>query len=619
MFTAEKNAAFVLGAALLIGGCGGGGGSNDSAAVETAPAQAPITSSASSSGSTAVFVKEGVSHAVTPGASASAGGVVNLVRLPNSGSLVAALTETQVSTTPITVSLQEVSGTAIDASHDIGLAYNYKEGQVSFFSVSTRTETATYDTATSHELQFSGGGGKIVGAVMNPATQTAILATADGFEIVDYRNPSAPVKTREIPSLAINRTDGIEINENFAFHPALTVAGTTVDLILSGGRYDEAGLFPNDISLGNSLEFADANTGTVYRPDASTGALFVHASYVDAISVDMNYHVAVLAPEYSSEKVLVDLNQLQLDAASKTFSLPATAVAVIDTGAGTFKFTNIAIESANHLVMMGEGYNGEKLLVAELANPSVKLGFNAITSQPIPMPSSADNTGAAVHWAGSGDPHGAGAYVTATDHPTKPSTSIGLWASGDGQHIAVIDLRRVLDGQQVSGTSYDPTGGTPADISYIKVSEQTKSDTTTGGRVTANGGTLAFTGQVPTGFASPIEFVTAVTDPSPDGTNYAWLSEVDPTTDSAVAIILNTTNGGVTESVSIIFYDQIGVSTTSIAFAGFFSADCAAVTCPVVDTSNKTVSFDDLPLTADALLAARQTTGTITLSGSLSY
>lgn len=139
---------------------------------------------------------------------------------------------------PITVSLETVSGTVVDAQREIGLTYNYSEDNEAFFNVADRRETAGYALDTANDLFFSGGDGKIVGAVMNSANQTVILATADGYEIVDYSTPIASTKLPEIPSVAVVGAAGIEVNENFGFHPALSVDDTSVDLILSGSRYD---------------------------------------------------------------------------------------------------------------------------------------------------------------------------------------------------------------------------------------------------------------------------------------------------------------------------------------------------------------------------------------------
>lgn len=85
------------------------------------------------------------------------------------------------------------------------------------------------------------------------------------------------------------------------------------------------------------------------------------------------------------------------------------------------------------------------------------------------MPNAADNTGASIVWAGGGDPHGAGAYITPADHPTQPNRSLALWASLLGTHVAIIDLQGVLDGVTTGGANYNPVTTTPKDIAYFAI------------------------------------------------------------------------------------------------------------------------------------------------------
>ena len=441
-------------------GCSSGGGGG--AAPPTTPPSSPaITSSGTSSGSTAVFVDEvtGVSRAATPG---SAGGgisgqaTVALLTLPTVGNVVGAVTELQ--TDEITTSLTSISGTTVDPAHDIGMAFDYNNANVSFFQISTLTEVAFFDTGVTSTIFFSGGGGKIVGAIMNPDTQTVIIATADGYKVIDYSTPAMPAESFTIPNY-MSDPSGIELNENFGFHPALEITGDgTRDLILSGGMGD-GGV--------NSLELADSRTGDVFKPDAATQALFTHSSYIDAVSVDVNYHVAVLAPEFDTKTVLVDLSKLSLDTGADTFSLPPSAVNEVDIGA--FEMTNISVESSSHLVMLGEGYGGTKFLVGELNDPAGAsgLGFARLLDTPVQMPSSTSGS-----WSGSRDPHGTGAYVTGVNHDTKPSTAMGVWAGTLGYGnpaIAVIDLDAVLTGALADPAGYDPTAATPYDIGYFEI------------------------------------------------------------------------------------------------------------------------------------------------------
>ena len=449
----------------FLASCGGGGGGDDDDGDSETPS---LGSSATGSGSTGVFTNDGAVYALTPGGTGGgAGGTVSLLSIPNVGVAVGLTTVTQISSTPIDTSLMEISGTSVDPAHDIGLAYHYYDNNISFFKLSTATEITTYDTQTVNTISYSGASfATIVGAIMNPDNQTAIIATADGFEIVDYSNPSSPVKVREIPSFNSDpeNPQAIEINENFGFHPALPVSGNSVAMIVSGGRCDECDFFGV-----NSMELANANTGKVYKPDAATQALFTHASYIDAVSIDTNYNVAVLAPEFAYENVLVDLNHLTLNEAEGTYTLPAGAVATIEIAG--FEYTNISVESSNHLVMLGRGYGGATLLVGELENPSVNLGYKRLTTDVVPMPFDVDNNDQEVLWSGSLDPHGTGAYLTPSDHPTLPNTSMGLWAGGSQTHIAIINLENVLAGQLAEGAAYDPTDTSngPKDIAYFAI------------------------------------------------------------------------------------------------------------------------------------------------------
>ncbi|HET6369693.1 MAG TPA: hypothetical protein VFG95_00755, partial [Nitrospiria bacterium] len=366
-----------------------------------------------------------------------------------------AITVTQVTSTPIATSLSEVNGTSVDPIHDVGMAFGYQEGKISLFKLSTKSEVGTYDTMTNNGLDFSGASGvKIAGAIMNPANQTVILATADGFEIANYTNPAAVSKVREIPSLAVDSTHGVEIMENFAFDPALPVGGTNHAMIITGG---------NQNNTSPIMVLVDADTGKVYNPDSAAASLFSKEDYIDSAGVDTNYHVAVLADE-GTGTTFVDLNKLTLDDTAGTYSLPNNAVLRTTS---YVKYDNLGVESTHHLVMMGQGYGGTSLVAGLLKDPALGLGFSKETI--VDMPSGVDDKGDTVTWSGAGDPHGAGAYITPSNHPTYTTpTSLGLWLNDTGDHIAIIDLQGVLDGT-LSGGGYDPETTTPKDISYFKI------------------------------------------------------------------------------------------------------------------------------------------------------
>jgi hypothetical protein len=433
----------------VLAACGGGG-SDTPAAVTPAPV---ATSASSTSGAIGAFTKDGATYSLTPGSTGSAGaGTANLLTFPNTGNLIGAITVAQLQKTPIQTSLKTaygtpapISGTAVDPGNDVGMAFNYNISKISLFRLSTATEISTYDAKTTGGLSYSGASNvAISGAVMDATKKLIILATADGFQMVDYSNVNAPTLVKTIPSLAKSATAGVEIMENFAYDSMLASGPT----IITGGS--ENG--------GPVMVLANPVTGAVYKPDAATALLFKISDYIDSAAVDTTYHVAILADE-STGTTFVDLNQLTLNAAAGTYSLPAKAVSRIIT---YYKMDNLGIESTNHLVMMGEGYGGSTIVVAELANPAVKLGFAKEVK--FSMPSGKDDQAvpATVYWSGGGDPHAAGAYLD------SKGTSRGLWMSNDGTHIANIDLRKVLDGALAS-SSYNPLTTAPQDIVYFKI------------------------------------------------------------------------------------------------------------------------------------------------------
>jgi hypothetical protein len=393
-----------------------------------------------------------------------------VVTFPNSGLAVGAITVNQVQTRLIKTSLNQISGTSVDPEHDVGIAFGSNSGRVSFFALSTATEVGTYDTLTTSTVNtlsfFSAADVKVAGAIMNPANQTVVLSTADGLEIVDYADPAAPVLVRSIPSLAVDPINGVEIMANFGFDPAVPIAGTDRALIITGGN--QSGSNP-------VMTLVDADTGTVYRPDAATSSLIIvdpgppapnDAYFIDAAAVDTEYHVAVLA-DRGAGTTFVDLNQLTLDETAGTYTLPSAAVHRITTYFGR---SYLAIESTNHLVMMGGRCDAVGVVVGQLSDPASALGFSreAFLRE---LPAAFDNLGTMVNgWFGAcEEPHAIGAYLTPPEHPVYSTpTSLGLWLNDALDHVAVIDIQGVLDGL-LSGASYVPTLTTPPDIAYFDI------------------------------------------------------------------------------------------------------------------------------------------------------
>lgn len=407
-----------------------------------------LGSSATSSGSTAIFTKDGATVSLTP---SGAGGGVKLVSFPNSGISVAVVTVTQVTVEGITTSLPHVDGVSVDPASNVGVAFGFLDGRISIFNTATKTEITTYDTQTTQTMGFSGASRvKISGIIMDVSRKQILIASADGYEIVDYSNPANPNKVREIPSKFIDAANGVGIAENFGYHPGVTIGGVQYRLILTG-EYS---------SSSNHFELVDVDSGKIYKPDSPADLLFSGAD-IDSIAVDSTYHVALLADE-GQGTYFVDLTKLTLDSGAGKFAIPPTAFRKITTYT---KMDNLGIESSTHLVMMGRGFGGTDVVVAKLQDPSIALGF--VREALLPMPSATDDKGTQVSWFGGQDPHTAGAFLTDGLHPSAPNAALGFWVSSDQKHIATINLQKVLDGKLANPNGYDPTASTPRDIGYF--------------------------------------------------------------------------------------------------------------------------------------------------------
>ncbi len=408
-----------------------------------------LGSSASASGSTGLFTQDGATFALTP---AAGGSGVKLVSFPNTGSAVGVVTVSAVTARTIVTTLGAVDGVSVDPSSDLGVAFSFHDGKISVIRLSTATEIGTYDTSTVKTMNFSGASSvKISGIVMDTSTKRLVIATADGFEIVDYSSPLSLTKIREVSSVFVDPANGVGIAENFAYDPNVNIGGTSRAMILTGEYLGAA----------NYFELVDASSGKIYKPDAATDTLF-NSPFIDALAVDTAYHVAVFADE-GTGTYFVNLAQVVLNEGTSTFSVPATAFAKIST---YDEFDNLGIDNVSHLLMMGRGFGGNPVVVAKLKDPGVGLGFEKEVQ--LPMPTAADDTGASVSWAGGLDPHTAGAFRTDTSHPTLPNTAMGFWVSRDRSHVAFINLQKVLDGK-LANPAYDPSATTPKDIAYFAI------------------------------------------------------------------------------------------------------------------------------------------------------
>ena len=310
--------------------------------------------------------------------------------------------------------------------------------------------------------------------------------------------------------------------------------------------------------------------------------------------------MAILADE-GTGTTFVDLTKLTLNDTDGTYTLPASAVAYIDTYQ---KYDNLGIESTNHLVMMGKGYGGTSFVVAKLKDPAVGLGFDQ--EAVVDMPVGSDDQGNSVTWSGGLDPHASGAYITPSDHPTYTTpTSLGFWMNNSGDHVAIIDLQGVLDGV-LSSSAYDPEATTPLDIAYFSIPNSSAGG---GGSSTSVSGSVAITNAAPASGNQTLSGTDLVVTDLSTGIQHSIL--IYSTTVTAASIAVAETGGQYTVAYS--FEDSGNLMEVGCGSTLYSVTTCAGVN---LDTGSKTVSFSNTILGAMTI----NPTGTAaTLNGTLNY
>ncbi len=523
---------------------------------------ASLTSSASASGGFGAFTN--LSGEAELAAPTSGGGY--LVTFPTTGAYSIAATVSTAQFTPINLPIFKannipMNGSGVDTADNIGVAYSYNSNYIPFFyltgtnagyqygdSSSNLTSTVGYYTCGTNAscagtLGFSGATPTIGGVVMDPASEVAIASTYGGYDIINYApllstTPSAPVHVMTIPSYASTEalstplSYGIGMVENFAFDPNLTIGSTTYQAILGdAGSEGSAFGYPNT-GDGNILEIAvfnpSAKTYTIYKPDPATQTTITSVlkadgvstlpPEVDQIAIDTGYQIAVLGDENQYHTILINLNDLTLTPPSSptsasqtdgTYSLPANAIyAYENAGSGTsyFGLDNVAVESTNHIVMIGsggfEGLNLTELMVGQLENPSSTscpaataaapsngvngscLGFTSASYVTMPdygytasgvtqsnidscngtgLGCSSISSPAGQTWDAWGDPHEIGAFSPIVSSGSSPSYA--LWGSNSENFIGVLNLTELL----ANPTAYYDTTTSAYNVIYQEI------------------------------------------------------------------------------------------------------------------------------------------------------
>ena len=468
---AGSAAGYVLVATFLLGftSCGGGGASG----APGSPSTAVSDSTEASSGSLGVFLSSGNATVAAPTVTISSPGSgggnstvtssskAYLITLPNAQN-------SSPSYTAISCSgMSAIGGINLDTQHSVGVAFDTTSPTLEFFTFTggsppSVSSTCYYFTLSgSSPIVTSAGQTSVGGVVMDPSIQTAIVETGSGFQFVDYSNPSHPGSSSypRIPPYSSSSPGGIDLVENFAYDPYLIVGGVSYKMILSGSgavSYSQAD------SDGNLLELADIETGTIYRPDGPTQAVFSAGRNglctADAIGIDTDYQVAIIGCEYdafskpsypsvfSPVTILVNLNDLVLNASLGTYSLPLSAVVSVTLTNSPPPQNNIFVDSVNHIVMWGSGgdwgnSSANDFSVAKLSDPFTSFG-SGIVGGTATLSSLVPPSGGS--WVGYGYPHGSAMYVDSSGN------SVALWMNHAANLLAMVKANEILAGANPS-------------------------------------------------------------------------------------------------------------------------------------------------------------------------
>jgi hypothetical protein len=481
----------LFGAIFLLGftSCGGGGGGGGAGGGATS-STAVSNSTEASSGSLGVFISNGNATVAAPtssssGTSGNSSGITssNTAYLVNLSSAPASSAYTSISCNGVSA----IGGINLDTQHSVGVAFDITSYSLGFFTFTdsspiTVSSCSSITLSGSSQIVTSAGSTDVGGVVMDPSIQTAIVETGSGFQFVDYSNPQSPALStvyHTIPPYMASG-EGIDLVENFAYDPYLVVGGVSYKMILSGSGEVS---YSQGKSDGFLLEFADIQTGIIYRPDSNTAAIFPTSTSngcsADAIGVDTSYQVAIIGCEYdglskpnvetspSLVTVLVNLNALVLHASSGTYSLPSTAVSIVTLTQSAPPQNNIFVDSVNHIVMWGAGgdwgSSGSSFSVARLSDPFTSFGNGIVggAATPATMPAfSSSNTDLCSlpgctssssypsSWDGYGYPHGSAMYVDSSGN------SVALWMNQSASFLAMVKANEFLTGIPSNGVTY---------------------------------------------------------------------------------------------------------------------------------------------------------------------
>jgi IPT/TIG domain len=368
---------------------------------------AVVASYGTSSGSTAVIAGDVggklVDKAYVPVPNSDLVSVINLDTTPG--------TNPVVTTIPIP-NFYSPNATAADQSRMEVLAISYTSPDIQVIDASNDVLVTTLTAPVTTSVGFSGGSCMICGIAVDPATNKAILDTAQGYLVLDL---SAQTFSSFLPAPPA---------ENFGYNPN--------GLLVLSPTYG--------VSSFTGLQIFNLLGGTIFNLSSSVGP------YPDAAAVDINTGIAAVPDEYTGDQYLLNMQGAVLNSATvpPSFTTPSTVFHINFTNCGSelYDWSLVSVESTSHLLFLGTEF-------ADCAAVESLPAAPLVGTPPLPavfrwghVPIRPDG----YLWNNGGDPHGIAVFTSVVD-----GKAYGFLVSDDANWVARIDLSALASAPNLSG------------------------------------------------------------------------------------------------------------------------------------------------------------------------
>jgi hypothetical protein len=304
------------------------------------------------------------------------------------------------------------NATAADIVTQQVIVVSYRSPDVQIIDASQDILTATVTSPVARFASFSGGSCMICGVLIDTATDSAILDTAEGYMLLN-------LTTHQFSTLV-----GTVAGENFAFNP-------NTGNILNPTYYQ---------SVPAGLQLVSAGGGPVFTYSFSVG------NNPDATAVDISTNIALVPDEFTGNQYLINLNNAGFNVLTTPpqFAAPYTIFPINFTACGSEQndWSMVSVENTSHLAFVGTEF--ADCAAVESLPTSVISG--APPAPPIfhwgHMPLSPDG----FTWNNGGDPHGIAVFTSVVDG--KP---YGFLIRSDQAWVARIDLAGVKSAPLIAG------------------------------------------------------------------------------------------------------------------------------------------------------------------------